>query len=91
MLDVEIKIHDFADRNCSLSIKNLQTSQNSDRSKDEVAQLDAMNLGIFLSPHSMREMKDTSLKSCSGSKWKNIILILLTQVVEEWVLINHFD
>ena len=34
--------------------------------------LDAMNLGIFLYPHSMREMKDTSVKGWSGCTWKKM-------------------
>ena len=49
--------------------------------------LAAMNFDIHLSPHSIREMKDTSLKSWSGCTWKNITLMLL-EVVEEWVLMT---
>ena len=51
-------------------------------------ELSAMRLGIILSPHSMRNMKDKFLKSCSGCKCKESKVNLLTQVVEEWVLMT---
>ena len=44
----------------------------------------AMNFGIILIPHCMREMKDISLKNWSGCKWKTLSLNLLPQEVEEW-------
>ena len=41
--------------------------------------------GIFLSPLSIREMQETSLKSWSGCQWKKISPDLVPLEVEVWV------
>ena len=70
--------------------ENQQLSQHSNGGKKMLpsCKLAALSFGITLTPRSMSEMKDISLKSWSGSTWKNVSANLQSQEVEEWVLMT---
>ena len=71
-----------------LGAGNLQLSQKLERSKEEVAtcKLAAKSFGFIVSPHNMREMKDTSLKGWSGCKWMK-----LESAVTDWGRVGTDD